>query len=193
MNLGRNFYPYKEETKGIEKNILAFHLDVYNSIKSETKERCNEYNITENEIFAYFMLIGFASYEIQNPLRNPKSRPNEFINQIIIELDSFLHKVPSTNFEILYRQDNYSTIKSFSEGKLVSFNTFLNTSFDNYDNSQNIIWIIKPLKFGTNGHNVFLVYNHGEENQVTFKRGATFFIDKIERRKNRNYIYCNEV
>lgn len=149
--------------------------------------------VTESEFYAFRVLCGFGSEYLQSPLALGDA-PDPFIAQVIEELDSFLIKNPITHAEILYRQDNYSSVKIFEIGKIITVNYFLTTSIDDFNNTHNIKWIIQPLKDGrSRGHEIFHIYNHANENQVEFERGATFMIDKIIIDNDIHIIYCHEM
>lgn len=197
INLGKRYYPYDENNSHHRTNIVNFHNRVFQSLSEEQRQRYTCLNITDTEMYSYLMLIGFASSQIQTPLRN-RQTPDLFITQIINELDSFLIKCPKNTSRILYRQDDYSDISLFSTNDIIRPLCFYNTSIDNWNNSYNATWIITPKSANlTNAYKTYEVYNHGDENQVTFRRGSSFQIDCIENHEQENeanfYIYCHEI
>lgn len=197
INLGRRHYPYDENNTHHRTNIVNFHNRVFQSLSEEQRLLYTCLNITETEMYSYLMLIGFASDQIQAPLRN-QQLPDPFINQIISELDRFLLKCHKNTSRVLYRQDNYSDISRHSPNDIITHQCFYNTSIDNWNNSYNATWIITPKSpRTTNAYKTYEVYNHGDENQVTFRRGSSFQIDCIENHEQENeanfYIYCHEI
>jgi hypothetical protein len=133
------------------------------------------------------MFVGYFSDEI-------RYNDNDFTEQIIIELDNFLMKTPKTKANILYRQDKYSDINDYSEKQTITEEHFFNTSLDNWHNSDNIQWEVRPLNSEkTKAHEIFQINNSNKENQVTFERGVNFYIDKICQKVERHVIYCHEV
>ena len=193
IELGKKYYPYDESNNRHNTNLVLFHKRVLDSTSQETKEKCKNLGITDCEFYSYLMLVGFGAKYIQMPLLE-EILPDEFIKEIIANLDSFLLKVKNTESEILYRQDNYSNIDSFSEGGIISFENYLVTSIDDFDNSYNIIWVITPIMKKSKGHEGYRIYERGnKEKQVTFERKSTFIINKIEKKNDKNYIHCIEV
>lgn len=59
------------------------------------------------------------------------------------------------------------------------------------------MYIITPKKECTNARSIYKLQNHGNENQVTFKRDSSFKITKVELYKNNNgeykRIYMEEI
>lgn len=180
INLGIQYHPSDDD------DIVIGHKRAFDSTKSEVRDKYLNLDITDSEFYSYLMLVGFGSNLIQKPLRN-KIKPDDFIQKIITNLDSFLLKTGRIQSEVLFRQDNYSDQDSFYKGQDVSFDNFFVTSIDDFDNS-NIVWVITPLKENSRGHSGYLVYDHNNEKQVTFERNSTFRIDRIDGK----YIYCTE-
>lgn len=192
VELGRKHYYFEENNPKYQSNIVWFHKRVLDSTKEETKELLRLSHIADCEYYSYLMLIGFGADYIQEPLRN-RQTPNEFIQNVIENLDGFLLKTKRTQADVLYRQDNYSDIEKYSAGQLIRFDNYLVTSIDNFDNTYNIVWVITPQKAKSRGHEGYLIYDHGNELQVTFERGTTFRIDKIETGDEKNYIHITEM
>ncbi|SEL23701.1 hypothetical protein SAMN05421740_10412 [Parapedobacter koreensis] len=175
-------------------NLICAHKTAFDNIlkQENTISEIRRLGINECELFAYLFLIGFGSHEIQNPLRC-QTKPNKFIENIILHLDNFLLKCERTNSEVLYRQDDYSDVAHYKEEQLVSFNNYFVASLDDFDNSLNIIWVVTPRLENTKGRVGYKIYDHGDEKQITFERGARFVINRMEKPDNMTYIYCNEI
>lgn len=68
---------------------------------------------------------------------------------------------------------------------------YITTTKDNWKWNTNE-YIITPKKEGTNARSLYKLINHGNENQVSFKRGTKFKITKIKTGK-RKLIYMVEL
>lgn len=168
-------------------HISNFSFVVLEKVLSEKKDLMQQYGITDCELYVLLLLVGFHADAIQIVSENAKN----FTEKCRFYLNSLLSKTPQTKSEELYRQEELYRIdlkrmKYYQENGIpYTHPCYLTTSTDDYDN-KDCKFIITPLKNGkTKGHDVFVIYNHGEqcpypENQVEFELGAKFMIDKIE-------------
>ena len=81
----------------------------------------------------------------------------------------------------------------------MKFKGFFTTSKDDYNNTYNIKWLIKPLPNGlTKAHDIYLVYNKGynlpyPEWQVEFERNTKFIVTKVVTKENFTEVYISEL
>lgn len=192
VELGEKTYPEKFQAPRdtlISDQKAAF--DNIINIENVGKE-ISRLNINQCELFAYTLLIGFTADKIQLPFIRNRS-PNEFIKSIICFLDSFLNKCDRTDAGILYRQDKYSDASKFKEGCIVTIKNYFVTSLDDFGWDNCIVWVITTFPERTKARAGYKIYEHCNEKQVTFERGAKFRIDCIEEKDNVTYFHCHEV
>lgn len=197
--LGKRCYP-KQDSRG----ITNFNCGTVENTFPMKKEILENYGITKVEYFVLLMLEGFFSGDIQRPLVYGQA-PNAFIKNCIANFDSLLVKTPQTSAGIIYRQDHYNSLEYYENlqkmGKLYVCPCFLTASTDDYDNSRNVKLVITPKVNGeTKAHDVYKIYNHGEdiqgalpENQINFERNTEFKITSIDKSKNIPVVYLKEV
>lgn len=186
-NLGENSHDFQ---------LLIKHIQAMSNLL-ENGVIHNEYELNEVEVLTLVLLEGFGFEMIQKPAFN-HDLLNEF-NKILIEyLDSALKKIPITSHKILYRQDEYQN-KLPKVGDDILFTGFLTTSKDDFDNANNVKWIITPLSNKTTkAHDIYKVYNHGynvpyPEYQVEFERGTKFNVTKVVEKAGYSEVYITEL
>lgn len=176
--------------------MLIEHIESMNSLIAAEAIH-NNYGLNDIEILSLIMLEGFACTIIQQPAFNDRYL-NEFNKILIDSLDKALLKIPKTSHDRLYRQDNfYHEVPQTRE--ILKFNGFLTTSKDDFDNTYNIKWIIKPLSNElTKAHNIYNVYNHGyncpyPEWQVEFERNTKFIVNEVVEKENKTEVFISEL
>ena len=143
----------------------------------------NMYGLTEQEILSIVMLEGFEYRLIQDAAFN-NAPTTPFTSKLIKLLDSAINKAPKTLHQVLYRQDSYYSGVP-KEGETIQIAGFWTTSVEDFDNTNDKKWIIKPLPpEETKAHDIYKIYNHGDEHgngelQVEYERNTTFKIEKI--------------
>lgn len=122
---------------------------------------------------------------------------NDIVQNLLDTLDSVVEVAPLNKDKLLYRfcvdQDN----TNMKKGEIVTFAH--NLTCTNYDwgqgNSKNV-YLITPLAEGkTKAHNLYEIYEHGDEKQVDFKRGTSFKVAKVEETEGSPFkkIYLEEL
>lgn len=155
------------------------------------------YNLTEVELLSIIMLEGFAHDLIQLAAFDPQKMNG--VSKILIDaLDSALLKIEKNSESVLYRNDDHD-FHEYKIGQRIKISGFFTTSKDDYNNAQNIKWVITPLPSPkTKAHEVYRVYNHGiecpyPEFQIEYERGATFVVMAIEEGTPFKTIHIKEI
>ena len=182
--------------KSLEVKNLLKHIESMNGLMTAGAIQ-NNYGLNDIEILSLIMLEGFACNIIQQPAFNNRYL-NNFNKILINSLDKALLKIPRTSHGTLYRQDEYY-YEVHKEKEILKFNGFLTTSKDDFDNTYNIKWIIKPLSNElTKAHDIYNVYNHGyncpyPEWQVEFERNTRFIVNKVVPKENKTEVFISEL
>ena len=143
----------KEST---EVKDLLIHIEAMNDLIAKGAVH-NDFGLNEIEILALIMLEEFAYKSIQQPAFHDIYL-NDYNEILINSLDNALLKIPRTSHDTLYRQDR-DYYKIPENGEILKFKGFFTTSKDDFDNTYNIKWVIKPLPNGlTKAHDIYLVY-----------------------------------
>ena len=175
---------------------LLIHIEAMNDLIAKGAVH-NYFGLNEIEILALIMLEEFAYRYIQQPAFNDIYL-NDYNKILINSLDNALLKIPRTSHDTLYRQDR-DYYKIPENGEILKFKGFLTTSKDDFDNTYNIKWVIKPLPNGlTKAHDIYLVYNKGcnlpyPEWQVEFERNTKFIVTKVVPKDNFTELYISEL
>ena len=182
--------------KSPEVKDLLIHIEAMNDLIAKGAVH-NDFGLNEIEILALIMLEEFAYKSIQQPAFNDIYL-NDYNEILINSLDNALLKIPRTSHDTLYRQDR-DYYKIPENGEILKFKGFFTTSKDDFDNTYNIKWVIKPLPNGlTKAHDIYLVYNKGynlpyPEWQVEFERNTKFIVTKVVPKDNFTEVYISEL
>ena len=123
---------------------------------------------------------------------NSYENRNSPIPEMCDGLDRVLDKTPIYDEgNVLYRFCTIDDKADFQVGEIYHAPHYITTTKDNWKHKTNV-YIITPKKEGTSARSLYKLYNHGNENQVTFKRGTNFRITKIKEGK-RKIIYMEEI
>lgn len=175
---------------------LLIHIEAMNDLIAKGTVH-NDFGLNEIEILALIMLEEFAYKSIQQPAFNDIYL-NDYNEILINSLDNALLKIPRTSHDTLYRQDR-DYYKIPENGEILKFKGFFTTSKDDFDNTYNIKWVIKPFPNGlTKAHDIYLVYNKGcnlpyPEWQVEFERNTKFIVTKVVPKDNFTEVYISEL
>ena len=175
---------------------LLIHIEAMNDLIAKGTVH-NDFGLNEIEILALIMLEEFAYKSIQQAAFNDIYL-NDYNKILINSLDNALLKIPRTSHDTLYRQDR-DYYKIPENGEILKFKGFFTTSKDDFDNTYNIKWVIKPFPNGlTKAHDIYLVYNKGynlpyPEWQVEFERNTKFIVTKVVPKDNFTEVYISEL
>lgn len=103
-----------------------------------------------------------------------------FVENICRILDNGLSQLPPFEGEV-YRRCNEYDKADFTVGEIFAPSFALTTSFEQWNDSSENLYIIKTLpQESTKARNIYAVRSIGNEYQVTFMRGARFVVNKVE-------------
>jgi hypothetical protein len=106
-------------------------------------------------------------------------------------LDIVLEKSPVYDEgNVLYRFCTSDDKVNFKEGEIFRAPHYVTTTKSNWEKDTDV-YVITPKSIGTNARSIYKLYNKANENQVSFKRGTSFKITKIEQGKYKK-IYMEE-
>lgn len=163
------------------------YIEKHHKIKPERKKKLAQKGLSEFEMVMLNCFLGGLSYAFKWSSYDDKESP---IPEMCEGLDSVLDKSPTYDEGgKLYRLCSRDDEIFFEEGQTHTFPHYLNTTEDNNWRDDNHMYIITPKNENTNARSIYKLQNHGNENQVTFKRGTRFKITKTESHKIENVEY----
>lgn len=113
----------------------------------------------------------------------------DVIQNMFDTFDDVISKAPINKDNILYRFCNDNDKSNMNAGDIITIPHNLTcTNYDWRQERYNNIYVITPLKDGkTRAHNLFEIYEHGDEKQVDFLRHTKFKVTKIEKTTGTDY------
>ena len=180
----------RDDARGIDISFLEKgYIEKHNHIKPEKKKKLAEKGLTDFETLMLMCFEGFLSYAFKWDSYNNKNTP---IPEMCEGLDKVLDKSPVYNEDgVLYRFCTDDDQVDFQEDDIYEAPHYVTTTKDDWGKDTDM-YIITPKSKGTNARSLYKLHNHGNENQVTFKRGTKFRITKVEN-GNRKKIYMEEI
>ena len=174
-----------EDIRFLEDGYIAKHYSPNGATTISLKNK----GLDDFEILMIKCFMGGLSYAFKWNSYNNRNTP---IPEMCEGLDSVLDKCPVYDEgNVLYRFCTIDDRTDFQEGDIYHAHHYITTTKDNWKWKTNV-YIITPKKEGTNARSLYKLNNHGNENQVTFKRGTIFKITKVKSGK-RKIIYMEEV
>lgn len=162
----------------------------FNGISQETMTELKRIGLNDFEILMLVCFVGNLSYAFRYDNYEDKPSP---IPEMCAGLDSVLNKAPKYSDDgVLYRFCTADDELDFHIGEEHKFPHYLTTTKSHWRNHDNM-YIISPKKDETNARCIYELRNHGEEYQVTFKRGTSFLITGIEEDGEYRKIYMTEL
>lgn len=160
-------------------DVLSFfnqkHIYVQSrNLTNRLKHDLSKWQLTKFEMLMLLCYQGDLYYVFNEGNRNSPFP----INEMCKALDTVLVKTPTCTDTPLYRQHRRNDVVDFHEGEVRTFPSYLTTSINNW-NQPNHQLIITPNQNRTNARALYKMRNDKKEYQVTFKRGTSFFIEKI--------------
>lgn len=177
-------YKYNEVGEFVPTNMnedISFlekgYIEKHNHIKPEKKRNLAGKGLTDFEILMLMCFEGFLSYAFRWPSYVGRNRP---IPEMCEGLDNVLDKSPEYDEGgVLYRFCTLDDKVDFQVNDFFELPYYLTTTKDNWGKSSNM-YVITPKSNNTNARSLYKLHNHGNENQVTFKRNTSFKVTKIE-------------
>ncbi|WP_440337389.1 hypothetical protein [Megamonas funiformis] len=113
----------------------------------------------------------------------------EVVKQMFIGINNVVAKAPLNKDKVLYRFCHDEDPKGMKVGDVVNFPYNLTcTNFDWNQAKYKNVYVITPLPNGkTRAHNLYEIYEHGDEKQVDFLRDTSFMVTKVEETKGTPY------
>ena len=176
---------------------LSFLMEKPFSKYSKLKVIGNEdyYGLTDAE--RVILLLFYGKYSVQFRDDYYYRETPELARELMTVLDSLVSKAPQNKDKLLYRFCHHMDRVDMNIGDIVTFAYNLTcTNFDWHQDSFKNVYIITPLSGGkTKAHNLFEIYEHGDEKQVDFLRGTSFLVTKIEQTEETGFkkIYLKEL
>ena len=148
------------------------YIKKHNDIKPETRKDMAEKGLSDFEMLILMCFVGYLSQAFR--------------------WDSYKDKKSPVYDEgnVLYRFCTSDDKVNFKEGEIFRAPHYVTTTKSNWEKDTDV-YVITPKSIGTNARSIYKLYNKANENQVTFKRGTSFKITKIEKGKYKK-IYMEE-
>lgn len=174
-----------EDISFLSDGYIAKHYNPNGKTTIELKKR----GLNDFEILMLKCFLGGLSYAFKWDSYEDRNSP---IPEMIEGLDCVLDKSPIYDEgNVLYRFCTLDDKTDFKEGDIYCAIHYMTTTKDNWKYKTNV-YIITPKKKGTNARALYKMVNHGNENQVTFRRGTNFKVTKIKTGK-RKIVYMEEL
>ena len=174
-----------EDINFLEKGYIERH----NHIKPDKKKKLVLKGLTDYEMLMLMCFEGFLSYAFKWNSYNERNSP---IPEMCEGLDNVLDKSPAYDEGgVLYRFCTSDDRVDFQTEDIFEASHYITTTKDNWGKDTNM-YIITPKCHNSNARSLHKLHNHGNENQVTFKRGTRFKVTKVENGQ-RKIIYMEEV
>ena len=147
------------------------------------------YGLTLAERVLLCMYYGQYSSKFRDDYYDDKNNMPEVIHAMFDGLNNLVEKAPQNSDTTLYRFCNDYDPKDMKEGEVITFPYNLAcTNFDWKQEDCKDVYVITPLaNRKTNAHNLFEIYEHGDEKQVDFMRDTSFKITKVEKTKGTKF------
>jgi len=174
-----------EDINFLEKGYIERH----NHIKPDKKKKLVLKGLTDYEMLMLMCFEGFLSYAFKWNSYNERNSP---VPEMCEGLDNVLDKSPAYDEGgVLYRFCTSDDRVDFQTEDIFEASHYITTTKDNWGKDTNM-YIITPKCHNSNARSLYKLHNHGNENQVTFKRGTRFKVTKVENGQ-RKIIYMEEV
>lgn len=165
----------------------------YNGLKGYIENE-EFFKLTEAERVILRMFYGNMSCFFRDDYYHP-SIP-EIAEELFKVLNSVVLKAPQSKTSTLRRYCVPQDKTDFLEGDIFTVAHCLTCTEDDWkQEDRKNVYIIEPLKDGsTKAHNLYAIFEHGDEKQVNFTRGTSFKITKVITQKNGlKLIYMKEL
>lgn len=174
-----------EDIRFLNDGYIAKHYNPNGKTTSNLKKQ----GLDDFEILMLKCFVGCVSHAFKWNSYMDRNCP---IPEMCDGLDRVLDKAPIYDEgKVLYRFCTIDDKTDFQEDEIYHAPHYITTTKDNWKHKTNV-YIITPKKEGTSARSLYKLINHGNENQVTFKRDTDFRITKIKKGK-RKIIYMEEI
>jgi len=148
------------------------------------------YGLTLAERVLLKMFYCEHSVEFRDDYYYDKKNIPQVISEMFNGLNNIVKKAPLNNDKILYRFCCDYDPNDMKVGDVITFPYNLTcTNFDWHQDKEKNVYVITPLPDGnTKAHNLYEIYEHGDEKQVNFLRETSFKVTKIEKTKGSDFV-----
>lgn len=155
------------------------------NLTNELKHELSKWQLTKFEMLMLLCYQGdlFEVFEDGDTLKSLYP-----INEMCKALDTVLIKAPICTDSPLYRQHRNNDVVDIKEGEIRTSFSYLTTSTKNWDQPCHQL-VITPRPNSTNTKALYKMRNEKGEYQVTFRRGTSFYIEKVESFKKDGIVY----
>lgn len=149
-------------------------------------ERCTQFGLTDSERTVLRMFYAKWSAEFRDDFY--KKPIPELANNMFITLNNVIKKAPITDSKVLYRFCNEYDQANMKINDVILIPHNLTCTTFNWNQNGNNVYVICTLPSDkTCAHDLYKIYEHGDEKQVNFLRGTRFLVTKIEEIPNTKY------
>lgn len=140
------------------------------------------YGLTKAERMLLSMFYNNYSSKFRDDYYLDRENMPEVISEMFVGINNVVAKAPLNKDKVLYRFCKDEDKKDMGVGDVVCFPYNLTcTNYDWHQEKYNNVYVITPLSKGkTKAHNLFEIYEHGDEKQVDFLRNTSFKVTKVE-------------
>ena len=140
------------------------------------------YGLTKAERMLLSMFYNNYSSKFRDDYYLDRENMPEVISEMFVGINNVVAKAPLNKDKVLYRFCMDKDKKDMVVGEVVCFPYNLTcTNYDWHQEKYNNVYVITPLSNGkTKAHNLFEIYEHGDEKQVDFLRNTSFKVTKVE-------------
>lgn len=193
-NYGEIFFDEKVGTSEVGQDDRVEFLmqkpfaDALTYIKTIVKNE-EVYGLTLAERVLLSMYYGRYSSKFRDDYYYDKKNMPDVVHAMFDGLNNLVGKAPLNKDVMLYRFCNDYDPKDMKVGEVITFPYNLTcTNFDWKQEDSKDVYVITHLANGkTKAHNLFEIYEHGDEKQVDFMRGTSFKVTKIEKTKGTKF------
>ena len=174
---------YGHKTKEADYELLKTHKPV---------ERLDKYGLNDVEAGAVKDYVSSYSYKINEKLRNHEEL-SEVEQEYVNNLDRALNKFPpyegivTRSLEFMYEDDLETFVNSHVVGKIKNYDQYLSTTVGEVYNDKGQVQIIIESKHGRD-----IRYYNEKEQEILFKRNASFKVIKITKQEGFVFILLKE-
>ena len=146
----------------------------------EIEQAIKRYNLSDVEVLIMHCFYGNLSQYFRDDTYAQYGQVPEIAKEMQIVLDGFIRKAPKHKEGVLYRFLKSHDNVNLKKGDVFEPPYSLTTTTEDWEQDKDV-YVITPLpEESTSAYDMYKIYNHGDENQVNFLKGAKFEVTTIE-------------
>ena len=163
------------------------NVDLQNSIE--------KFGLCESEALILLCFLGNLSQYFRDDIYVQFGEVPEVAKEMNVILDSIISKAPQHREGLLYRFLNDYDKSDSNVGDIIRIEHSLTTTIDDWRQDTDSYCITSLPEKMTKAHDLYKIYNHGNENQVNFERGSIFKVISIVTNSETGFrrIYMEEI